>query len=121
MLPYIGAKTNTAAALTMLNQVVFTTASGARDSGDAQRAAILIVNGQSTVNPSQVKYLPVTQSTAVTRLSTSVSLAFALVRCFFIVSPIRILNISGCFEIRPLGLSGRSYSSINKLCQMAFR
>jgi von Willebrand factor type A domain len=53
-LPYIGAKTNTAAALQMLTDVVFQTSSGARD--DSQHVAIIVVNGQATVNPSQVKY-----------------------------------------------------------------
>lgn len=56
-LPYMGAKTNTAAALDLLNTIMTGTAYGARAAGEAQRSAIVVVNGQSTVNPSDVSFV----------------------------------------------------------------
>jgi len=56
MLPYIGAKTNTAGALQLLANS-YDTSYGGRDPNEVlvQRVAVLVVNGQSTLNQPQVR------------------------------------------------------------------
>jgi len=53
MLPYIGGKTNTSAALKMLRDVIFQSRNGDRVS--ARNVAVLIANGESTLNAEQVQ------------------------------------------------------------------
>ena len=53
MLPYLGGRTNTAAALRLLRHVIFQSRNGDRDS--AQNVVILIANGESTLNADQVQ------------------------------------------------------------------
>jgi len=53
MLPYLGGRTNTAAALRMLKDAIFKPENGDRISG--RNVAVLIANGESTLNADQVK------------------------------------------------------------------
>jgi len=53
MLPYLGGRTNTTAALIMLRDVIFQPANGDRVS--APNVAIIIANIESTVNSDQVE------------------------------------------------------------------
>ena len=53
LLPYIGGKTNVAAALQLLTNTAYLQSNGGRE--DAQRVAVLVVNGQSTINQNQVR------------------------------------------------------------------
>jgi len=55
MLPYLAGRTNTSAALRMLKDVIFKSANGDRIS--ARNVAVLIANGESTLNADQVKLL----------------------------------------------------------------
>jgi len=52
MLPYLGGRTNTTAALRLLRDVIFQPANGDRVS--ALNVAILIANGESTLDSDQV-------------------------------------------------------------------
>jgi len=54
MLPYVGGRTNTTAALRMLKDVIFKSESGDRDS--ASNVAVLVANGESTLDADQVKF-----------------------------------------------------------------
>jgi len=53
MLPYIGGKTNTTAALRMLRDVVFQSRNGDRVS--VRNVAVLVANGESTLDANQVQ------------------------------------------------------------------
>ena len=53
MLPYIGGRTNTTAALRMLRDVIFQRRNGDRRS--VRNVAILIANGESTLHADQVQ------------------------------------------------------------------
>jgi len=64
MLPYLGGRTNTTAALRLLRDVVFQPANGDRVS--ARNVAILVANGESTLDSDQVR---------LTRYKTSLSIA----------------------------------------------
>jgi len=52
MLPYLGGKTNTTAALRTLRDVIFQQTNGDRFS--ARNVAILVANGESTLNSDEV-------------------------------------------------------------------
>jgi len=52
MLPYLGGRTNTTAALRLLRDVIFQPANGDRVS--ARNVAILVANGESTLDSDQV-------------------------------------------------------------------
>jgi len=53
MLPYLGGRTNTTAALRLLRDVIFQPSNGDRIS--ARNVAILIANGESTLHADQVR------------------------------------------------------------------
>jgi len=53
MLPYLGGRTNTAAALRMLRSEIFQSKNGDRNS--ARNIAVLVANGESTLSADQVQ------------------------------------------------------------------
>jgi len=62
MLPYLGGNTNTTAALKMLRDVIFQPENG--DRGSVRNVAVLIANGESTLDADKVQLTHIDNSFA---------------------------------------------------------